>query len=195
VGRFRILRRRFRILRTLGRNRDGAVALEFAIVFPFLLLAFFGGIEMAIVLFISSTIEAAVFDASRYGITGGSDPGVTREDRVLEIVGDKTYGLVDMDKVSFETLVYDTFSDIGEPEPWEDIVTVNGAYDATEPFTDVNGNGVWDADMGAAGLGGPSDVVVYSISYSWGMITPIMRTVLGVSARRMSSVAVRNEPF
>ena len=195
MGRFRILADCRRFLQRLGGNRDGATAVEFTIVMPILLLAFLGGIEMAVVLFISSTIEAAVFDASRYGITGGMTPGVTREDRVLEIVGQKTYGLVDMDKVSIDTLVYDTFSDIGQPEPWDDVVTFNGAYDDTEPFTDMNGNGVWDADMGAAGLGGPSDVVVNSINYSWGMITPIMRRVLGVSARRMSSVAVRNEPF
>ena len=180
--------------RRLVGDRRGAVVLEFAVLSPLLFLFFIGGIEMAIVLFISSTIEAAVFEASRFGITGGTTTGETRQDRVLQIVGEKTYGLVDLDAVVIETLVYDTFSDIGEPEPWDDTIP-NGAYDAGEDFTDVNGNGVWDADMGAAGLGGPSDVVVYSISYNWGMITPIMREVLGVSARRMSSVAVRNEPF
>ncbi len=185
--------RRYRLRRLAGDSR-GAVALEFALLTPVMLLFFIGGIEMAIVLFISSTIEAAVFEASRFGITGETTPGVTRQERVLQIVGDKTYGLVKMDEVEIETLVYDTFSDIGQPEPWED-ENLNAAYDAGEEFTDVNGNGVWDADMGAAGLGGPSDVVVYSISYNWGMITPIMREVLGVSARRMSSVAVRNEPF
>ena len=31
----------------------------------------------------------------------------------------------------------------------------------------------WDADMGAAGLGGPSDVVVYRLTYDWGIITAV----------------------
>jgi hypothetical protein len=49
--------------------------------------------------------------------------------------------------------------------------------------------------MGAAGLGGPSDVVVYTVTYDWGLITPFMRRVMGESIRHISTVAVRNEPF
>ena len=101
----------------------GATAIEFAIILPLLLLFIGGGIETAIILFIGSSIESAVMEASRYGITG-SEAGVSRADKVLEIVADKTYGLLDMDKVRMETLVYTSFADIGQPEP----------------FTDQNGN-------------------------------------------------------
>ena len=52
-----------------------------------------------------------------------------------------------------DTLVYESFADIGKPEPFTD-QDGNGAYNAGEPFVDVNGNGQWDADMGEAGLGG-----------------------------------------
>ena len=51
---------------------------------------------------------------------------------------------------------------------------------------DVNGNGQWDADMGEAGLGGPSDVVVYRLTYDWGIITPVMREVMGDSITHVS---------
>lgn len=182
-------------LRRLARDRSGAALVEFAVVFPAFVLAVVGIIEVAIVLFISSSIEAAVLEASRFGITGGEpEEGVTRQERVLEIVGEKTYGLVNMDEVELDTLVYDSFSDIGEPEPYEDD-NGNGAYDLGEPYTDVNGNGQWDDDMGAVGLGGPSDVVVYRISYEWGLITPLMRGALSETVSHTSSVAVRNEPF
>ena len=166
-------------IRRLRRDQGGATIVEFALIFPVFILAVFGIIETAMVLFISSSIEAAVLEASRFGATGSLPPGVSREDRVLEIVGEKTYGLVDLDQADIQTLVYASFDDIGQPEP----------------FTDVNGNGVWDADMGAAGLGGPSDVVVYRVSYDWGVMTPLIRGVLGDSLRHISSVAVRNEPF
>jgi Flp pilus assembly pilin Flp len=183
--------RRFR----LWRDERGATIVEFAVVVPVLLLAVIGIIEVAIVLFISSTIESAVFEASRFGVTGNNDvPGVTREDRVRDIVERRTYGLVDMDRVEIEALVYATFADIGQPEPFTD-ANANGTYDVGEDYVDVNGNGQWDPDMGAAGLGGPSDVVVYRLSYSWGILTPIVRDVLGESIRNVSSVAVRNEPF
>jgi Flp pilus assembly pilin Flp len=181
-------------LRRLRGEQDGATVVEFALIFPVFLLAVFGGIETAIVIFISSSIEAAVLEASRYGITGGTVPGVSRESRVLEIVEDKTYGLIDMGLVDVDTLVYESFDDIGQPEPFED-ANANGVYDEGEAFTDVNGNGQWDPDMGAVGLGGPSDVVVYRISYAWGIITPFMRGVMGDEVLHVSSVAVRNEPF
>ena len=132
-----------------------------------LLLFIIGSIEMAINLFIGSSIESAVMEASRYGITG-TEAGVSRADKVLEIVADRTYGLLDMDQVDMDTLVYESFADIGKPEPFTD-QDGNEVYNSGEPFVDVNGNGQWDADMGEAGLGGPSDVVVYRLSYDWGI--------------------------
>ena len=71
-----------------------------------------------------------------------------------------------------ETLVYESFADIGEPEPFTD-QDGNAGYNSGEPFVDVNGNGQWDEDMGEAGLGGPSDVVVYRLSYDWGIDHPV----------------------
>jgi Flp pilus assembly protein TadG len=180
-------------MRALLRCSRGATAVEFAVILPLLLLFVCGGVETAINLFIGSSIEAAVMEASRYGITG-SEAGVSRADRVLEIVGAKTYGLLDMDKVKMETLVYQSFADVGQPEPFVD-QNANKAYNAGEPFTDVNGNGEWDADMGKAGLGGPSDVVVYRLSYDWGIVTPMVQEILGETVTHTSSIAVRNEPF
>jgi Flp pilus assembly pilin Flp len=181
-------------LRRLLRDERGAALVEFAIIAPVFILLILGTIEVAIIIFMSSSIESAVLQASRFGITGGLPAGVSRAERVLEIVGQKTYGLVDMDTVELETLVYESFADIGQPEPFED-ANANDSYDNGEVFTDVNGNGEWDPDMGEAGLGGPSDVVVYRVTYDWGIITPVMRDILGQSVRHVSSIAVRNEPF
>ena len=177
----------------LATCTGGATAVEFALILPVLLLFIIGSIEMAINLFIGSSIESAVMEASRYGITG-TEAGVSRADRVLEIVADRTYGLIDMDQVDMDTLVYESFADIGEPEPFTD-QDGNASYNSGEPFVDVNGNGQWDEDMGEAGLGGPSDVVVYRLSYDWGVITPLMQGIIGESVTHVSSVAVRNEPY
>lgn len=181
-------------LRRLAACARGATAVEFALVLPVLLLATVGTIEMAIVLFIGSSMEAAVIEASRFGITGGEDAALTREERVLDIVAERTYGLLDMTKVELDTLVYDSFEDIGKPEPFVD-GNGNGVRDAGEAFTDINGNAQWDADMGAAGLGGPDAIVVYRLSYDWGVVTPMIRGIVGESVRNVSSIAVRNEPY
>lgn len=179
--------------RAVFASEAGATAVEFALILPVLLLFAFGSIESAIVLFIRSSIESAVMEASRYGITGGEE-GVSRADRVLQLVEERTYGLLDPDGVNLETLVYDDFEDIGKPEPFLD-GNGNGSYDTGENFTDVNGNGKWDPDMGEAGLGGKNAVVVYRLSYAWGIVTPVLREILGESVMNVSSVAVRNEPF
>ncbi|MFO1209426.1 MAG: TadE family protein [Amaricoccus sp.] len=177
----------------LLRCTRGATAVEFAVILPLLLLFVCGGIEMAINLFIGSSIESAVLEASRFGITDPKE-GVNRADQVLAIVKDKTYGLLDMSKVRMATLVYSSFADIGKPEPFTD---KNGdkAYNSGEPFTDINGNGKWDPDMGKAGLGGAGDIVVYQLSYDWGIVTPMVQEVMGKTVTHTSSVAVRNEPW
>ena len=86
------------------------------------------------------------------------------------------------------------FGNIGQPEPFHDI-DLNGQYDVGEPFTDVNGNGQWDSDMGAAGLGGPGDVVVYRVEYPWAIMTPLLQAATGETITHKASIAVRNEPY
>ena len=91
-------------------------------------------------------------------------------------------------------MVYENFGDIGEPEPFTD-EDGDGVWDNDEPFTDINGNGNWDPDMGAAGLGGPGDVVVYRMSFDWGIMIPLFRPIFGNAITLQSNIAVRNEPF
>jgi hypothetical protein len=177
----------------LLRCDRGATALEFALILPALLLFIVGSIEAAIILFIGSSIESAVLEASRYGITG-TEVGISRQDRIMQIVEDRTYGLLDPDTIEMETLVYDSFEDIGKPEPLTDD-NGNGAWDEGEAFIDVNGNGAWDEDMGEAGLGGGGAVVVYRLTYPWGVVTPVLQQVLGGTVTHVSSIALKNEPF
>jgi len=175
----------------LRRDAVGVAALEFALVLPVLLLLFLGTIETAVMIFIDMTIESAVFEAARFGIT--VTPGISREQRVRQIVADHTYGLVDMDRVTIDTLIYARFADIGKPEPFVD-QNGNHVYDLGEPFTDVNGSGFWEADMGKVGMGGWDDVVVYRVHYSWGIMTPLIRDLMGDSVEHVAAIAVRNEP-
>ena len=185
-----------------GRPRRGRPALgergtammEFAFIAP-IFLAMIGAImEFSGIMFVQNLLEGSAREASRYGITGFTEPGVSRDDQILDIVRKNTLGIIDMDQLQMETLVYPNFADIGQPEPFTD-TNGNGIYDAGEPFTDVNGNGSWDADMGAAGLGGPGDVVLYRMSYDWHIIIPIFRPFFGDTITLRANIAVRNEPY
>ncbi len=191
------IKRNFGFLGRLWRRNEGVAAVEFAFVAPILLLTIVGIMEVAMVLIVSSLIEGGLRDAARFGITGFVPQGMTREEQITSIVGDATIGLVNMSDIDIQTLVYPSFAQVGQPEPFTD-TNANGAYDAGEPYTDINGNGQWDADMGAAGVGGPVDIVLYKIKYNLPMITPLLTTVLGGAdgkVRLSASIAVRNEPY
>ncbi len=172
----------------------GTAAIEFAIIAP-VFLAMLGAImEFSGIMFVQTLLEGSAREASRYGVTGFTAPGVSRDEQIMDIVRKNTYGIIDLDQLDMATLVYENFADVGQPEPFTDS-NANGIYDAGEPFTDVNGNGTWDPDMGAAGLGGPGDVVVYRMSYDWHIMIPIFRPFFGDSIRLQANIAVRNEPY
>lgn len=178
---------------TFARNEKGSTAVEFGLVaIPFVFLVM-GIIEFATILFVNSSLEAGIIQASRYAITGSTTPGVTREEKVVEILNTHGFGLVSIGPSNLTTLVYPSFSSVGQPEPFTDD-NANGSYDAGEDFTDVNGNGTWDDDMGSAGLGGPGDIVVYKVEYEWGLLTDLLKPLIG-DLTLSGSIAVRNEPY
>jgi Flp pilus assembly pilin Flp len=194
---FRSIDRGFRKVLAFWRDRRGVSAVEFAIMGPVLILIVTGIMEVSMVLAVSSLIEGGLRDAARFGITGYVPPGSTREAQIKAIIGSATVGLVDMSKAEIQTLVYPSFGDIGQPEPWDD-QNSNGVYDVGEPYTDINSNGQWDPDMGAAGLGGPGEIVLYKIKYDLGLMTPLLTPIMGGADGKVSlraSIAVRNEPY
>lgn len=180
----------------LGRDERGHVLIQFGLVAPMFLTLVFGIIEFALIMFLQTMIEGGAREASRFGITGQGISGETREERILNIVDSFTLGFLERDEIQLETLIYDSFESIGEPEPFTD-ANDSGSYDAGEEFVDINGNGAWDPDMGAAGLGGAGDIVVYRLVYDWQILIPLIRPFFGgkESIRLDANVAVRNEPF
>jgi len=177
----------------VGDERGKAIV-EFALIAPVFLGMLGAVLEFSGIMFVQTILEGGAREASRYGITGSQPEGVTREEMILDIVEGNTYGILDMAELDMETLVYDSFGSVGQPEPFTD-ENGNGEYDDGEPYTDVNGNGGWDDDMGAAGLGGPGDVVVYRLSYDWNIMIPLFEPIFGETVTLQANVAVRNEPF
>lgn len=177
--------------------QKGISATEFALASPFVLLLITGVLDFMMVMFVTSLMEGGLRGASRLGRTGFQPENVSREDAIKDMVAEATIGLLDMNEVQISYAIYPSFEEIGQPEPYDDQDPFNGAYDPGEPFTDVNGNGLWDADMGQAGLGGPGDVVLYQINYGWTLLTPLLPQLLpgGADFPLSAAIAVRNEPF
>lgn len=172
----------------------GKAIVEFALIAPIFLGIVLSILEFSGIMFVQTLLEGGAREASRYGLTGQQPEGISREDMILQIVAENSFDIIDTDELQMETRVYGSFGDIGQPEPFTD-ENGNEAYDAGEPFTDSNGNGGWDDDMGAAGLGGPGQVVVYRMSYDWPIMIPLFVPFFGDHITLQANIAVRNEPF
>lgn len=176
-------------------NDKGSVATEFAITLPIFLTIIFGIFEIGYYFFLATSIENAVLSASRFGITGGTiNESVSREAQVRKIILDNTYGNLKTENLVIDTRVFEQFADIGEdPEPYVD-ENNSGTYDIGEEFTDVNGNGIYDDNLGEAGLGAAGDIVLYKVTYNGASLTGIA-DIFQDGYTIEATVAVRNEPF
>lgn len=179
------------------RDEKGSVLLEFSLLAPVLFLIIFGTIELSLIMFTAAIMEGATTTSSRLGKTGYTESGVSRQDMIYDMIRDRCGTFVDMTDVEITSKSYSAFDTIGDPEPFTD-TNNNNLHDPLEPYSDVNGNGQWDSDMGAAGLGNADDIVLYTVSYPWPVLTPIMNHYLGDADGNYtitSSVIVKNEPY
>ncbi len=185
-----------RFLRRLRDGEDGSPAAEFAFVAPILFLMVIGTIEFGMIMFVTILMESGLRDAARYGITGNEFGSMNRMERIVQIINDRTMGLVDVNQADIQILVYPDFGVIGQGEDFVD-GNGNGTYDAGETFTDANGNGVWDSDVGQSGPGASGQVVLYRIDYAWDLLTPLAAPLIGQNGKftLSASIAVRNEPW
>ena len=206
-----------RFLRRLRDREDGSPAAEFAFVAPILILMVIGTIEFGMIMFVTILMESGLRDAARYGITGNEFGGMSRMERIVQImpnsmapililmvigtiefgiINDRTLGLVDISQADIQILVYPDFGQIGQGEDFVD-GNGNGTYDVGETFTDANGNGLWDADIGQSGPGASGQVVLYRIDYGWDLLTPLAAPLIGQNGKftLSASIAVRNEPW
>lgn len=180
----------------LRRSDRGVSALEFAMTAPVMLIMIMGTVELGHIALVRSTLENTVSDAARLGITGNSLPTMSRDAMVLTKIRDGMAYFSTDAELNICRRSYASVADINKPEPYTDSNN-NGRYDAGESFGDTNGNGVWDTDMGTAGLGGPGDIVVYDVSYAMPFLFDYFIGLLaaGDKVTLTASAVVRNEPW
>lgn len=178
----------------------GASLVEFALVFPILIVFVVGLLEVGMMMFIQSAMEGGLRQASRWGITGQTVSGQSREQTIRAILEENTLGMIDFDAATISTKTYDSFSDVGQPEPFTDSPSgpnKNGTYDVGEAYTDLNGNTQWDADRGTTGVGNAGEVVSYTVDYHWVPLTGLISSFVGDGdgIPMSATTVVRNEPF
>lgn len=182
--------------KTISTSQHGNVALEFAMLAPVLFLLMMAIIEFGLILVVNIALEGATNIGSRLGKTGYTENNLTREAYIRQEITRFSGGFIKPANLVIEVLSYSDFDKIGQPEPCITPSPCSGQPGVN--FTDVNGNGRWDQDMGAASAGGGGQVALYRVRYPWRVATPGLATVLGAQngIYTITSVAtVRNEPF
>ncbi len=179
-------------VRRAARDAGGAAAVEFALAAPLLFLMIFGTLEMAHAFYVRGVLTGAVNAAARNSaLQSGPNSQADIDAAVTKIVK----AGVPNSTVTFTRKNYAEFSKIGKPEDYTD-TNNNGKRDPGECFTDMNGNTLWDSDMGKSGLGGADDVVVYTVSINYTQLFAIgVFWGLPATQKINSTTILQNQPF
>lgn len=182
-----------RLLRKLASDCNGATLTEFAFVAPVLILMVMGIFDMAHTQYTRALIHGAMQKAARdmtlenaSGALASVEEGV--RDEVLKVTPSTA-------TVTFEKLSHFDFTDIGEPEEFDDDNN-DGICNDNEVFVDANENNQWDADRGQSGIGGARDAVLYTAIVSYPRLFP-MYGLAGMpqNVTLRASTVLRNQPF
>ena len=169
-------------LARFARARQGATAVEFAIVaLPFMILLF-GIIELGTVFLVSATLDNATERAARMIRTGEFQTGGNTS------------------KDDFRGLVCGRMAFLSSPC----VATLKVDVRTFDSFNDVAaaagiGGATFEEDDGCWSLGKPTDIVLVETRYEWTLFTPLLDRALenmGDGKRAITSVATfRNEPY
>lgn len=192
--------------RTLGivYKNDGSAIIEFAIVAPLFFLIFFGVTEFGLYMYHKVVIESIAVDVSRIAAIGKESDSVcnglsSRVEYVKCVVKNKTYGLVNRDKIIIQS---NTISSGGALPP--DICMDDPNNPSSEPATctiyeEINGSGGYQG-AGSVKLGSAGELIEFRVSYPWKVQFPLLGQFFGSSAHKgismiTAATAIKNEPF
>jgi Flp pilus assembly pilin Flp len=183
---------RWRRLRALWRDQRGATAIEFALVSLPVIYLMVGIIEFSVAMTVANSLEAATNLSSRLGKTGYVADQLSQKQTIRDEVQRRVGPLIDMSKLTIQTTAFKDFEDLDTQDPWND-ADGDGEPDAGE-WTDTNGNGFCD---GCSGLGSGENVAIYTITYPWKIMTPLIGAIVGQNGiiTLTAYSVVKNEPY
>lgn len=185
-----------RTIQRFHRDASGVTIVEFAIIAPVLMLMIVGIAEIGLMMTGQAILDNAAFAASRTGKTGYVATAKNQAQTVTAAIQKAASDYLDPAKITVTSQAYADYANIGQPEPFTD-VNKNGKRDSGEAYTDVNGNGAYDTDQGKTGYGASAQIVVYTATYSWTLITPFVKRFVGTNGvvPLKALIVVKNEPY
>ena len=112
------------------RGQSGATAVEFALVATPFLAMMFALIEIMMIFFVQTTLEAAVAEEARRIRTGQVQTAAESKAEFKEAICDRMFGLADCDTRLFVMVqAFNTAPPGGAAEPWQDGTLTPGSND------------------------------------------------------------------
>lgn len=174
----------------LRRDTRGVTVIEFAFIAPVFLLLLMGFFHLGQMVYGQAILNGALQDAARSSTLEGADTSAADL-----MVTSQVSKVLPGAQVTSSRISYFDHADIGRPEKWNDD-NDNGTCDDGESYTDENGSGSWDADIGEVGNGGAGDVIVYTVELEY---EPLFPLALGSPepdrVHLQSSTVRKNQPF
>jgi len=163
------------------RARDGAAAVEFALVAAPFLALLFAIMETAFVFFASQSLEYAVAKSARLILTGQAQTAGFSQDAFKTAVCDNIVALFDCsNKLYVNVQNFSTFASASTTPPY-------------------NGSGQLDTSQMKYQPGVPGDIVVVSLYYEWPIYVSLFSDSLanqsGSNRLLVATAAFRNEPY
>jgi len=164
------------------KNRDGAAAVEFALVAIPLFWMIFGMLEFGAMSLVQTSLDSAVAEVGREIRTGAAQTGGMSKADLETAICDNLNRIMSLDctgNLFLDVDRYDSFANVGNGTP-----VANGAM-----------------DVGQLGYtpGGANEVILVRAYYQWTVFTPLFGTVFAnmQDGKRLvvSSMMFRNEPF
>lgn len=152
----------------LHRDEEGATIVEFALVAPVLIFMMMGVFDIGYGVYMRSVIDGAVQEAARDAALESGPSSLSAIDMKVEATIKK---LNKNAIVETERKNYLNYSDVSRAESFTDS-NGNGVCDNGESFGDENDNGDWDEDVGDDGVGGPRDIVYYTVTVGYNQLFP-----------------------
>lgn len=157
-----------------GRLCRGATAVEMALIAPVFFTLMVGVAEMTMMMTAQQLMESAAYNTSRLAKTGYVASGKTQMETVSQVLNKELEGLGSFIDMTHVTLTATAY----------------------ETFASI-GSG-----EGSEGLGTPEQIVVYTVTYPWTFLTPMIGSLIGAKDSKgnwvvnlQSRIVVRNEPY
>ena len=191
----------FRLLGRLRRNQQGGAIIEYAVVFPVFLMVFFSILELGLIAYADALMDTLSTQVARWAKTGydysegstysfeGTDnegwtPNTSTDyysvDNDGNVIMDGREGwlrewlrgtagrFLDPKKLTISSKLYASMSDIG-----------SNNYTQGTPYQ----------------MGEGMEAMVYTVSYDWSVMSPILFVFFGETTKLSTSVVVMNEAF